>query len=47
MMWAMEGLHRLFGAQPLPLRWLRNSGLNLVDRAAPLKNFLARRAIGV
>ncbi len=47
MMWAMEGLHRLFGAQPLPLRWLRNSGLKLVDRAAPLKNFLARRAIGV
>ena len=46
MMWAMEGLHRLFGAQPLPLRWLRNTGLNLVDRAAPLKNFLARRAIG-
>ncbi len=47
MMWAMEGLHRLFGAQPLPLRWLRNTGLNLVDRAAPLKNYLARRAIGV
>lgn len=46
MMWTMEGLHRLFGAQPLPLRWLRNTGLNLVDRASPLKNFLARRAIG-
>lgn len=46
MMWTMEGLHRLFGAQPLALRWLRNTGLNLVDRAAPLKNFLARRAIG-
>ncbi len=46
MMWSMEGLHRLFGAQPPPLRWLRNTGLRLVDRTAPLKNFLARRAIG-
>ena len=46
MMWAMEGLHRLFGARPPPWRWLRNTGLNLVDRTVPLKNFLARRAIG-
>ena len=46
MMWTMEGLHRLFGARPLPLRWLRNTGLNIVDRAGPLKSFLARRAIG-
>lgn len=46
MMWTMEGLHRLFGAQPLALRWLRNTGLNLVDRTTPLKNILARRAIG-
>ena len=49
-MWTMEGLHRLFGAKPhalpLPLRWLRNTGLNLVDRATPIKNHLARRAIG-
>ena len=46
-MWTMEGLHRLFGPQPLPLRWLRNTGLNFVDRATPIKNQLARRAIGV
>ena len=45
-MWTMEGLHRLFGPQPLPLRWLRNTGLKLVDRATPLKNRLARHAIG-
>jgi len=46
-MWTMEGLHRLFGPQPLPLRWLRNTGLNFVNRATPIKNRLARRAIGV
>ncbi len=46
MIWTVEGLRRLFGVQPLPLRWLRNTGLDLVDRASPLKNFLARRAIG-
>ncbi len=46
MMWTMGGLHRLFGPQPLPLRWLRNTGLGFVDRASPLKNFLARRAMG-
>ncbi len=47
MMWTMAGLHRLFGPQPPPLRWLRNTGLGFVDRASPLKNFLARRAMGV
>ena len=47
MMWTMEGLHRLFGPQPLPLRWLRNTGLGFVDRATLLKNRLARRAMGV
>ena len=31
MMAAMEGFERLFQADPLPLRWLRNSGLNWVD----------------
>ncbi len=46
MMWTMEGLHRLFGADAPTLRWLRNTGLKLVDQAPPLKSFLARRAIG-
>ncbi len=46
MIWAMEGLHRLFGARSLPLRWLRNTGLDAVDRAVPIKNYLARHAMG-
>ena len=45
-LWTVEGLHRLFGASDPPLRWLRNAGLRLVNRATPLKNHLARRAIG-
>lgn len=47
MMAAMEGLKRLFGADPLPLRLLRNRGLALVDRAGPLKAWLIARASGV
>ncbi|KGE04095.1 UbiH/UbiF/VisC/COQ6 family ubiquinone biosynthesis hydroxylase [Pseudohaliea rubra] len=46
MMAAMEGFKRLFGARALPLRWLRNSGLRLVDGAAPLKRELIRQALG-
>ena len=47
MMAAMEGFKRLFGARALPVRWLRNSGLRLVDGAVPLKRELIRQAMGV
>ena len=47
MMAAMEGFKRLFGARALPVRWLRNTGLRLVDGAEPLKRELVRRALGV
>lgn len=47
MMAAMEGLKRLFAADPLPLRLLRNRGLSLVDRSAPLKRWLIGRASGM
>ncbi len=47
MMAAMEGFKRLFGARALPLRWLRNTGLHLVDGAEPVKRELVRRAMGL
>ncbi|MEP5765747.1 MAG: UbiH/UbiF/VisC/COQ6 family ubiquinone biosynthesis hydroxylase [Halieaceae bacterium] len=47
MMAAMDGFKRLFGQQQLPLRWLRNSGMNLVARSGPLKHQLMRHAMGV
>jgi 2-octaprenylphenol hydroxylase len=47
MMAAMEGFERLFQADPLPLRWLRNSGLNLVDGLNEGKALLVRQALGL
>jgi 2-octaprenylphenol hydroxylase len=41
-----DGLQRLFNNRLAPLAWLRNRGLNLVDRAAPLKHLLIRQAMG-
>ncbi|HEY3699443.1 MAG TPA: UbiH/UbiF/VisC/COQ6 family ubiquinone biosynthesis hydroxylase [Spongiibacteraceae bacterium] len=43
----MEGFKRLFGANALPLRWLRNTGLNRVDRSSPLKRVLIKQAMGL
>lgn len=43
----MEGFKRLFGATSLPMRLLRNSGLQWVDRSAPLKRLLIRQAMGL
>jgi len=47
MMWAMEGFKRTFESQSLPLRWLRNAGLDRVDRTGVFKNLLARKAMGL
>ena len=41
-----DGLQRLFNNRLAPLMWLRNRGLNLVDRVAPLKHLLIRQAMG-
>jgi 2-polyprenyl-6-methoxyphenol hydroxylase-like FAD-dependent oxidoreductase len=41
-----DGLLRLFGNERPWLSWLGNRGLNLVDRASPLKNLLVRHALG-
>lgn len=43
----MEGFKRLFGSTDLHLRWLRNAGLNRVDRLAPVKRLLIRQAAGL
>ena len=47
MMAAMEGFERLFQANPLPLRWLRNSGLKLVEQLPEAKALFVRQALGL
>ncbi len=47
MMAAMEGFERLFQADPLPLRWLRNAGLNWVDKLPEAKALFVRQALGL
>ena len=44
---AMDGFKDLFGASAPPLRLLRNAGLGLVERAGPMKQLLARHAMGL
>ncbi|MEO6697191.1 MAG: UbiH/UbiF/VisC/COQ6 family ubiquinone biosynthesis hydroxylase [Gammaproteobacteria bacterium] len=44
---ALEGIKRLFAAHAPPLRWVRNRGLALTDRAWPVKNTLMRHAMGM
>jgi 2-octaprenyl-6-methoxyphenol hydroxylase len=41
-----DGLVKLFSNDHLPLRALRDLGLSLVDRASPVKRFLANKAAG-
>ncbi len=45
MMSAMEGFKRGFGSQNPAIRVARNAGLNWVDAALPIKNWLAREAL--
>lgn len=47
MLGAMTGLRRLFGADDLGIRWLRNTGLRLVDRAQPVKRQFMIHALGL
>jgi 2-octaprenylphenol hydroxylase len=47
MLGVMDGFKRLFGASLPPAPVLRNLGLSLTDAAGPLKNFIARRAMGL
>lgn len=47
MMTAMEGFERLFHADALPLRWLRNAGMQWLDQQGSLKSMIIRRAMGL
>lgn len=47
MLGIMDGFKRLFGTPLSPVRLLRNTGLNLADAAGPLKNWIARQAMGL
>ncbi|MET0377377.1 MAG: UbiH/UbiF/VisC/COQ6 family ubiquinone biosynthesis hydroxylase [Spongiibacteraceae bacterium] len=44
---AMEGFKRLFGSTALLPRWLRNSGMNALDRIEPVKRLLIRQAMRI
>ncbi|MEZ3185485.1 2-octaprenyl-3-methyl-6-methoxy-1,4-benzoquinol hydroxylase [Pseudomonas sp. LM13] len=47
MMAAMEGFERLFQADLLPLRWLRNTGLKAVGALPEAKALFVRQALGL
>ncbi len=44
---SFAGLKQLFEARSLPVRWLRNTGMSLLDGMAPLKVLIARQAMGL
>jgi 2-octaprenylphenol hydroxylase len=44
---AMEGFSGLFGSPLAPVRWARNLGLGLTDRAPPLKRLFMEQALGL
>lgn len=47
MMGVMEGFKRLFGADDLAVRWLRNAGMKGVNSVPLLKNALVKQAMGL
>lgn len=47
LMAAMEGFERLFQADALPVRLLRNAGLKVVDHSAEAKALFVRQALGL
>lgn len=47
LMAAMEGFERLFQADVLPVRLLRNAGLKMVDHSAEAKALFVRQALGL
>lgn len=47
MLGVMDSFKRLFGNALPPVRLLRNLGLNLTEAAGPIKNGIARRAMGL
>lgn len=47
MMAVMEGFKRLFEDRALPVRLLRNEGMNRVNQLGPIKNMIVRQAMGL
>ncbi|MEE9339885.1 MAG: FAD-dependent monooxygenase [Methylococcaceae bacterium] len=47
MMTLMDAFYRVFSNDILPIKFLRNMGLGLVERVAPAKNKVMRMAIGL
>ncbi len=47
LMAAMEGFERLFQADQLPIRWLRNTGLKMVNQIPEAKATFVRQALGL
>lgn len=47
MLAAMDGFKKLFSNEIMPLKLLRNSGLNFVDQMSPLKNLMIKHAMGL
>ncbi|WNW12824.1 2-octaprenyl-3-methyl-6-methoxy-1,4-benzoquinol hydroxylase [Pseudomonas sp. DTU_2021_1001937_2_SI_NGA_ILE_001] len=47
LMAAMEGFQRLFQADRLPIRWLRNTGLKVVNDLPEVKALFVREALGL
>ena len=47
MMVLMEGFKRIFAEDILSVRWLRNFGMSRIDELQPVKNYLAKRAMGL
>lgn len=43
---AMRGFQQLFEQRALPLRWLRNAGMRMVNQGGPVKGFFVNRALG-
>jgi len=46
MLGAMDAFKRLFSNDIVPLRLLRNAGLDLADRVTPVKRLFLQRALG-
>jgi 2-octaprenylphenol hydroxylase len=47
MMFTFDGFKRLFSNDITALRWLRNGGLDLMDRLAPVKQSIMRHSLGI
>jgi 2-octaprenylphenol hydroxylase len=47
MMVLMESFKRLFGSRSLALRLLRNTGMKTLNKFPPIKNWLAKQAMGL